>query len=515
MSNTLPNELGSIEDLCKRVDKARQRKFLWESLMRDAFRYSVPNREIFYDTQTPGQTKTHQIFDDTAVLAANEFSNRLEAVLVPAWQDWAKLTPGAEVEEDAKSKIQPKLDEQTDVLFRHIHHSNFSVRVHEAFLDLSVTTLVLEIQRNENASKSRLNFRSIPIAHAILEEGPDGNIETVYQEKRVPARHIKRLWPDAVLNPKLQDLVKDKPDEDVKLVQGVIFIPETGMYELVVLSEGDKHVLLSQDMGESSPYVVARWMVTPGEIYGRGPGINVLSTIKTVNKAREMVLRHGALQISPPLMVKSGGDINPYTVRADPNTNIPVDSNDQRNPTIRPLEVGGNFDIGMIIIEDERDTIRKSYFNDTRRKDGPVQTATHEALEDRDMLLNLGANMGRVLTEFVERVVGRCVFVLQEAGDMARIKVDGKEVTLKHLSPLARAQDEQELFALAEAKQTSDALAGADITALRVKIEDIPEKVFTLKGIDADLIRSDVEADDMRQNVQQILAQRQEAAQEQ
>ena len=67
----------------------------------------------------------------------------------------------------------------------------------------------------------------------------------------------------------------------------------------------------------------------------------------------------------------------------------------------------------------------------------------------------IGSSYGRLQTEFVERGLHRSVALLKSIGKMPDFKIDGREITLKHLSPLARAQDQEELLGL----QTAVAMA--------------------------------------------------------
>ena len=111
--------------------------------------------------------------------------------------------------------------------------------------------------------------------------------------------------------------------------------------------------------------------------------------------------------------------------------------------------------------------------------------------------------------EFVERVIRRSVHVLKRAGKIPDITVDGKEVSIKHTSPLARAQDQDDLVALNQYLATVGQL-GPEILNLGTKVEDVPQFVATKLGIEQALIRDEGERMELQQAAQQQMTQMQE-----
>jgi hypothetical protein len=175
-----------------------------------------------------------------------------------------------------------------------------------------------------------------------------------------------------------------------------------------------------------------------------------------------------------------------------PNTIIPVMSNDQANPSLRPLMTEIRPDLAQFILADLRQQVRFSLFADPRRREGPVQSATEVMIEDREFVQRIGSSFGRLQTEFLERVINRGVALLRSIGKMAPFRVDGREVTLKHTSPLARAQDNEELMSLRTALEMTLPF-GQQAVAMSFKTEAIGEYIAKRAGVDVELIRSDAE----------------------
>ena len=500
MKYNKPSELGTTEDLVKRFQAAKKQRSTWQTHLRECYEYALPQRNTM--TQfSRGQKKNEDIYDSTAVVGTQKFASRLQATLIPPWREWSMLVPGSEIPEDEHEKIQPVLDDITKIIFDHINHSNFSTQAHESFLDLAVSTGVLALDENDTA-ESALEFHSAPLAEIYPEAGPWGTIETVWREHKVPARHIDRLWPGAELSETMKKKASERPDEKCSLIEGTIYLPKRGYWHQCVLEEASKEYIFGQDY-EVSPWIVFREYVVPGETLGRGRIMQVLPDIKTANKVVEYVLKNAALAISGVYTAADDGVINPYSIRLTPGAIIPVGSNDNANPTLRPLDRSGDIQFSALVLDDLRKRINKALFAEPFGEvDSPVRSATEMAIRNQELVQDSGSAFGRMQTEFVEKIIKRAVSILKRAGKIPDIRVDGKEVTIKHTSPLARAQDQDDLVAVNQYLQTVGQL-GPEVLGLGTKLEEFPGYIGKKLGLDADLLRTEVEREEMAQTAMQ------------
>lgn len=504
---SLPRELENGRALIRRREKAAQRKEMWRDLYREAYEYCMPERETF-TWSAPGQRHNRHLYDSTGQDATYLAANNMQALLCPPWKHWSTLAPGSDLsEEEAEDpEIINGLQEATKVLFAHINHSNFSTVIPEAFLDLMVGTCALSI--DEGDDDQPLVFDSIPLSVIELEEGPNGLIETNFMRRCPLARNLVRMYRGMTENdlpPTLRDHIRKKPDVEVPIIQGLVFEPRRRRYYGIVIHEESKEILWRWDYEDSSPIIVGRASVRSGEIYGRGRCLIALPNIKTLNAMQEFVLRHSALQVAPPLTGVSDGVLNPYTAQLIPNSIIPVASNDTGNPSLRVLEFGGNFMITDAIMQQLRDAVRRTLLG-AQRSEGPIKSATEIAIEDRNRLWDMGAEFGRIQAELLSRIVARCVWILGKRGKLPDIRIDGKQVTLKYVSPLARAQDQEDLIALQQALElggvaaTLAGEAGQIAMATGFKLEALPAWLSKRTGLDASLVRTDRERRQMAQN---------------
>ena len=483
----LPPDLEDGDAIMKRREKAASLRELWRSTYRDAFRYAMPRREVF-DFQTPGQLKSHILYDSTLQEATATAANTMVALLFPNWQRWTKLAPGGSIPRDAITKdIIEGLQEATEVFFDFLNHSNFSTVSNEVALDLQIGTSVLRFDEG-STDEQPFVFSATPLAAVALEEGTNGAVETVFMARNPLARNLTRMYDgleDFDLPIGLQEIVREKPDEKVEIVQGTIFHPESKKYFGVVVWVKNKTIIWRYDYGESSPDIVSRASKISGEIYGRGRVLLALSDARTLDKMQEFVLRHSAQQIAPPMTGISDGVLNPYTAVLTPNTILPVGSNDRANPSLRILEFGGNFNIGDAIMDSLRDRIRRTLLG-PEPSEGPIKSATEVSITDRNRLWAMGGEFGRIQVEFLTKVAARGIFILQSRGLIPRFKVDGREVTLKFTSPFARSQDAEDLLALDRTLETLLPLQGA--AEIGLDIDALPEWVAKKTGLDQKLV---------------------------
>jgi hypothetical protein len=117
-------------------------------------------------------------------------------------------------------------------------------------------------------------------------------------------------------------------------------------------------------------------------------------------------------------------------------------------------------------------------------------------------------------TEFVEKVIRRVVHILSKEGKIDDVKVDGRLVTIKHTSPLARAQDQEDLLSMQQFMEMGGAL-GPEMFGLGAKLEDIVAWTGHKLGIEQKLLRTQAERDQMQEQAADMMNAQQAQAQQQ
>ena len=496
-------KLFDYERMVKRINKARQnKKAQWESHLRECYRYALPESQTF-DHFSPGQKKREYVYDSTAEYALEDYASRMESQLVPAWRKWFMLEAGSEIPEEKVAEVEEYLEEATDIIFHNINHSNFNGQIKETFLDLGISTGSIIVEEGDGI-QSALNFRSVSLSEVIIEKSALGIVETVWREIKVNVQDIKYIWPNAELNDKLTQQLAENPE--VNLVEGVVKDEKTGKYITMLLDENNKDVLLEEE-DDSSEWVVFRESTIPGEVYGRGRIMRALPDIKTLNKMVEDHLRAAAFTANPIFTATDDGIINPYTVTLQPGTVMPVGSNDRGNPSLAPLMSGGDYNVLQYDISRLQESIRTVMISKPfgSIQDTPVRTATEMSIRDADTQATSGSATGKLQTELLERLLNQVVKVLIRLGKLAPMKIDGKEITIKFTSPMARAQDADEIM---QVMKTMELLAGLspETVEQEIKIEALPHYLVDKMGVPKTFKRSDLEKKKLQEQKQAQMA---------
>jgi hypothetical protein len=513
----LPGELENAALLLTRRGHAEVKKNLWRSTYRDAYQFAMPARETF-TWHTEGQQKNRLLYDSTLQEATYTAANTLCALLFPPWMNWAEMTPGGGITKEAleaNPEITKGLQEATRQFFSYLNASNFGTVISEAALDLQVGTCALSF--DEGDADNPFVFEAIPLSAIEIEEGPNGTIETTWQMRHPHARNLLRMYPGLELMDlpeSTQKTIKDDPEKKLRIVQGEIYYPETKKYYGVAIDFTGPTIIWRYDFGASNPTIVARASKVAGETYGRGRVLLALSDARTLDRMMEFVLTQAALSVAPPMTGVSDGVLNPYTASLTPNTIIPVASNADNSPSLRPLEIGANFSVTEQMMKDLRERVRRTLLG-PEPSEGPVKSATEISVADRNRLWAMNGEYNRIMAELLAKIINRGVFILQKKGLMPKFKINGRQVAVKYTSPFAKTQNADDILALQNTLQVLAPL-GPQAIQMGLKVSDIPAYVARKNGVPEDLILTDGErkqlVDAAKQNIQQAQQQQVQGA---
>lgn len=492
-----------IEQIIKRKNQARKHKELWRSHLKECYRYAMPDKDTF-DTFTQGQKKNLEVYDSTAQIGLQKYANRMQTQVVPPWKQWCLLKAGTEIPEEQHDDINEKLEKITKIVFDHINHSNFDTQIHEAFLDLGISTGCIIVEAGDGIYSS-LNFRNIPLAEIIPERTNSGKIENVYREFKLPTRDIKSIWQNAKLSKEMEDDINKQADCEEELVECVYVFQSEGVkkFHHLVFSEKQKFIVFEEEL-TSNPFIIFRESVIPNETIGRGRIMMLLPDIKTLNKIVELNLKNAALAVSGIYTASDDGVINPYTIRLQAGAIIPVGSNSNDNPTLRPLDRSGDFNMAQLVINEYRELINNVLFAQPfgQLSETPVRTATEMSIRQEDMVQTSASAFGRLQSELLEPLLNRVVDILKKQGKIPDFRADGKEVTLKFTSPMSRSQDAEELMAFQTFMQNAQ-LVGPEMLQMTVKMEELPRFIADKVGMPQTLLRTEQEMEQIKTTMQQ------------
>ena len=512
------------EEVLKRYSASQNQKEQWRSIYEDCYKYALPQRNLYegyYEGKLPGQDKMQNVFDSTAISSTQRFANRLQANLFPAYKEWCRLEPGNDIPPEKRNEVQEVLDEYQKKMFSILRQTNFDLAIGEFLLDLAVGTAVMLVQPGD--STNPINFTPIPQYLVNLEEGPHGTVDNVYRKFRTRSEALQRQFPEATFSKELQSYIKDHPTKYVDFIEATIFDPTQGDYCYhVIKGKSDDTTFSSSGPAEeivykridNSPFVVARYSKVPGEVYGRGPLLTALPDIKTLNKTVELVLKNASLAITGVYTAADDGILNPETVRIVPGAIIPVARNSgPMGASLAPLPRAGDFNIAQIEINDLRMQIKKILLDESLPPEQfKPRSATEIAERMKELAQNLGSAFGRLITETMIPVVKRVLNIMDEQGliDLP-LKVNGLEIKLIPVSPLAKAQNLDDVNSMIQFYEITNALGPGGQASIKPDV--IASYIAEKMHIPSEVLTTEEEKQQIQEQSQQMVKQMMEQQQ--
>jgi len=521
----------NFETLKKRFDESAKRKTNWEVIYKDTLQYVAPEREGF-SQKSDGATNKRDplnICDSTAITALNKFVSNLQSSLVPPMKKWTRLIPGESIPPEMLDQVKITLDLVSNIMFSSLQNSNFDTQIAEAFTDLAVGTGAILCLKGDD-ERTPLRFVTVPLNELYLEEGPYGKIDTVFRKHKLEVRNVKATWEDAKIPDALQKIIESEPskqeyfiectypskiwikrtEQDPQTLKTTMKEVEVDGYIYKVLYENTKDVIVEREQ-ESSPWIVFRWSVAPGEIYGRGPAMFALPDIKSLNKTKELILKRASIDAAGMWTAEEDGGMNVENIQMGPHAIIPVMKNPggMSSPSISPLSIPGGFDISQMVINDLRTSINETMFADPLGPiDLPVKTATEVAYRQQELAKRIGSAFGRLQYEMITPLINRVLYVLNEwkllptMGD--KLIIDGRLIGVKHESPLAAAQDQESVMAIQQFIQFLAGVFGPQVAMTLVQPDKVVQHMAKFLNIPADIQLTQEQLDALKQKIMQM-----------
>lgn len=381
----------------------------WTDRWDSAMRYTIPTTDDDMAT----------LFDATASDAADNLAASIYSLLTPPESLWVSLVPEGPDSPDAVAA--------TMALRANLNDSNFYTTIHQCYMDLIVLgTACLFMAENPIGAASAFSFTAIPMRDIAILNG------AVFHTATMPAREVMEKYPSWTPPADLRDTIKQDPETPLRLVQSLI---GTDFVAWLDVGGDIENNIVATGKFETNPYIIFRWSVASGELYGRGPVLRALPDIKTANKVVELVLKNATIAVSGIWQADDDGVINLSNINLTPGAIIPKAVG---SSGLTPLSSGADFDVSQIILKDLRERIRHALLADRLGLLSEKEmTATEILARNADMVRILGATYGRLLHEFIRPLVERGLQILSRRGVIDKIRLHS-DAELKYIAPITK-----------------------------------------------------------------------------
>lgn len=440
-----------FEKLKARFGETKQYKDRWLALYQDLYKYVIPDRDAFnvkLNYNDDGKPATTQIWDNTAMLAAYERANDLHALLMPKDRIWGKLTFNPHIfDKGFIDQNAGALDEVNERIFFYLNQSNLSRAVSSSNLDLIGGTAGVWVESIDDDTP--LYFRSIPAVALYIEYSTDDVLNTCWYQCKITGRNILEIFPK--YQGTAYENLKSNMDEKFSVIYGQIKQPNNKFYIYAVLDIDHLNPLFEYERNYNQ-IIIYRDRVRPGESDGRGIGLDLLPTIRDINRIVEYHRKNLAFKANPPMFYDNDKYFNPYSVRQWAGAMI------ARNPQGRnPLEALEMPVYPEILPEVQhlQDVIKRGFQVDPLGEiNSPVKSASEISIRENRAQRTSSTDISRLINELPRQVYEVSAKILAErrllTKDRSINSINTKKMNFTFQSPLYDLQKQDELnhFAL-------------------------------------------------------------------
>jgi hypothetical protein len=471
------------EEVAKRFAAAETDLSRHRSRISDCYRHALPWRTGFN-----GETKDQldDLFDSTAMTVLEDFAADMLNTFTPTKSDWLSVTPVEQFMESDKSAMKPDLEKHQRVVFSEMSRSNLYQALQEAYLDLGPGTMALCIQ--DRGPSRPIHCEAIPITELRIERGPWGMVNGRFRKRpAMTGEEVLVTWPKA----RLSDQARKSKKLDVVEALWRDWSDlgnESWKYTVVV---GGEAAFERTDKGRGAcAIVVARWSKDSTTAWGIGPTYRSLPDIKTLNHIKYLELKRLEYVVDPVTSYEDDGTMN-VDNGVQPGDWLPRQTGSEPP---QPIESEARFDISSLKADEIASNIRRAHYQDRPQQLGRTPpSATQWADEAAERARRMGTPATNLVVELQYPLFERFAWLLQKRGRLPKLTYQDKAVALQPISPLLRAQEQEEVVRMDRFAELITARFGPDLVPVIIKVLPYANRMAKRLGVDASLINSEAE----------------------
>ena len=510
--------MDDIKAIIKRFEALEGQRDNWQNHFQELADYMLPRKADIVRKRTRGEKRMEQVFDGTALQAVDLLSASLHGMLTSGATPWFHLAL-KDQDMGRDDEVEAWLQDTSARMAKAFLRSNFETEIHEMYVDLVVFgTGCMFVEMDQG----QLRFSTRHISEFHIAENQYGLVDTVFRKYKVPARQaVLRFGYDEV-SKFIQTKYDKRPDDEVTLLHAVMprydrdptKMDSANMPFASVYICMDSKMPISVKGFQEFPYIVPRFLKATGETMGRSPAMVALPDVKMLNLMSKTIIQAAQKQIDPPLLVPDDGFILPIRTNPGGLNFFRAGSRD----TITPLNVGANIPIGLQMEEQRRAAIRSAFYVDQLLSAGAANmTATEVIQRQEERLRVLSPALGRLMNEMLRPLIER-TFALMLRNDMFALPpemLQGRDVDIEYVSPLARAQKSSSLNNTMRALEILMPLSQALPVGDHINPDGLVNHVTDALGVPKTVLNSDREIQQARQAQAEQQAMMQQRQQEQ
>lgn len=434
------------DDIMNRFDRMRAERSTWEALWQDIAEHVRPTRAEFTARPQAGTRRDRKIYDNTPSEALETFGGGIYGLLTNPASQWFSLRFA-----DQNLAEVDGAREWLDLTTRVVQDSfspgasRFYAVVPALYLDWAA--FGTGIFYSEDIPGTVRIYDSVrPLSECYLGTDVHEEVDTVYRLTRMTARAMATRFPSRVPDTAKQALDKGAPETRFDVIHAVEPNPAFRLGSLGPQGKAWRSVHIDRETGlilgqggfDEFPYQVPRWMIAPGETYGRPK--DILADVKMLHEMNRTMIISAQRSAEPPILAYKENRASPIRMYPGGITYGAV-SADGRG-LIQPFESGARLEVTAELITQRREAVRNAlFFSLLQLVERPNMTATEVLERQEEKLRLLGPNLGRLQTDFLSPLIKRRFAILRRKGllPLAPPALHGQPLEIDYVSPLAKA----------------------------------------------------------------------------
>lgn len=434
-----------------RLQACREQKTQVELDIKECYFFAAPHRQKqINSTSAPPTT---QSTGDAALLQtslafelAQDFVTVVLNTFMPEAQPWCERRAGQFISEDVWKEVADKVKAGDVKIFNAMKASNLYPEIAKSFFpDLAIGTVGLWIDAPRPGQPSVVS--AIPLRELEVNLGPFGEVDDRFVVRYTKNRYVKALLPGVDLPTEITEKIRLKPNDRTEVRWGFWrdwsrVDDEVWKYVKMV-----KNTVVAEEtlVGEGCcPLVVARFNPSADWAHGNGPLMQSLPDLRQVDELAGQKMAHVELSLTPPLGFPedSIGAIMENGLEAGMVYPVRTGSGD----AIKPLYTPGSPEAAIYQSSETEHRLRKLFFLDFPEQRGDTPPTATQWLDEMQMAQRRIGTPGLPFWhEGPAKIFLRFKYLLEKAGAIEAVTVDGKHVSLQAYNPAQRAVEQQDV----------------------------------------------------------------------
>jgi hypothetical protein len=493
----MADEQSKVREIRKRLSQLEQLRKPYEPMIDEVIEYVNHGRRSISGNEAKGRRTGQQVYDGTAISAAQICANGLFGYMVAPSIRWFGLTlpvtlnfPRAGGMRSWSGKkldeypgVKEWLQDYEDVLYASFQRSNFYEVMPGVIYD-AVTIGTVHPYCEEDVKTGRVVFQQPHFRECYFAEDQHGRVDTLYRKYPLTLKQLVEKFGERRLtdiDPNIGTGLENNPFAEKTVIHAIEPRIE---YDKNILNSKNKpwasywlfdtgEKLLSESGYDEFPHFTWRWWKNNDEICGRSPAWQAYADIMIAQSEGKSNLVAGQKMAEPPMVGidKLRGLVNN---RAKGWTWV-----EDMQDIPRPLLEGIQLPYALELQERRAKIIKEAFYVDffLMLSQAAFQNVDLKVIQIMEMqgekAAILGVMIGRMQAELLDPVIDRVAGIEGRAGRLPVppdivLEHAGERIDVDYLGPLAQAQ--KRLFKVQSIKQgleLAGAIASVSPTSLR------------------------------------------------